>query len=391
MKHQHFVSIKSVIGKFAGKLQLKDISSSITQLADWAVDAQKKIGSRNSFARIECEIEVKNYRACLPMGFARLIAVKHGGAILDVTQKDFRDFSKSLQTPKVDDKKFVGGNLQVQNPGQPNVHQVNLFPVFAPGDVITISVTQDSCGDATINSFTYVVQPADTLADILAALVAQINAVPGLPYQAVPDSSYFQIMALTNLVNLQIAVYTNSTLGRITTQLISRRILPTTTTVDNCADDCKVPVKKGSENLAERSAALLNDSFLANGTPSAGNLEGSPLTSKYVMDNGFLHFNAIESGRVGIAYYGLQLDDEGWPMIFEGHVDAVTQYLMWQWDIPNVRSGKVTMGYLQSIERRWYTLCAQARGEDELLSPDELDYLANMWNQLLPLPSHNLF
>lgn len=386
--HRQMVSIKSVIGKVIGTLKLNDVSSSITQMADWASDAVRLIGSKNSFVHIECELEVENYRACLPMGFMSLIAVRHNGVNMDATFKDFRHFSQSLKTPKVDESKFNAGNLILQNPGQPNVHQVNFIPPFQIGDVITISVTQDSCGDATINSFTHVVAGGETLQDIIMAFVNQINGIPGLPYTANQDSSFFQIIAVNNLVNLQVVVYTDSATGAVTTQLISRRILPTQGIAGDCDTNCDVTVKQGSEHLADRDAALLNDSFLSN---SGYRGQGSPGASKYAMDNGYLHFNQLETGKVGISYQGIQLDDEGWPMIFEGHVLAVNQYLMWQYDIANARIGKVSQSYLQAVERRWYTLCAQARGDDELLDPAEMDYLANTWMQLIPLPNHNLF
>lgn len=387
-QNKQMVSVKSVIGKVIGTLKLNDVSSTITQMADWASDAVRLIGSKNCWVHIECELEVKDYRACLPMGFVQLVAIKHNGSNLDVTFKDFRHFHQALKTPPIDDSKFIAGNLVLQNPGQPNIHQVNFIPPFQVGDVITISVTNDSCGDATINSYTHVVAGGETLQDIIMSFVNQINSIPGLPYQANQDSTFFQIIALNNLVNLQVVVYTDSSTGGITTQLISRRILPTQGVAGDCDTNCDVTVKHGSENLASRPAALLNDSFLSNGAYRG---PGSPGASKYIIDNGYLHFNQIETGKIGISYKGIQLDDEGWPMIYEPHVLAVTQYIMWQYDIPNVRTGKVSMGYLQSIERRWYTLCAQARGDDELLDPAELDYLANLWMQLIPLPNQNLF
>jgi hypothetical protein len=387
-----YTSIKAVIGKVIGKLRLTDVSSTISMMADWAVDAEMKIGSRNSYERVECELTVENYRACLPMGFVKMIGVKKGAAMLEVTMKDFRQFHKSLAVPVVDDKKFNAGNLITVNPGQPNVHQVNLVPVFQPGDVINLSITQDSCGDATINSFNYVVQPGDTLPLILAAFVAMINGVPGLPYTAVQDSMFFQVMAINNLVNLQLATNTDSATGGINHQLITRRILPTTRVVKD-GEDCPVVITTGSENLANRGAAMLNDGMNAQ-FPFVDGMDvfgGNANTSKYSLDNGFIHFNAIEEGKVGIAYWGIRLDEEGWPMIYSDHVDAVTQYLMWQFDLADYRMGKVSGQYMQSMERRWYTLCAQARGDDEMPDTQEMIYLANQWNQLLPLPNKNLF
>lgn len=389
MSNHQYVSIKAVIGKVIGKLRLTDVSSSISMMADWAVDAELKIGSRNSYERVECELEVKNYRACLPAGFVKMIGIKHGANMLEVTMKDFRQFSKSLAVPKLKDKKFDGGNLITTNPGQPNVHQVNLVPLFQTGDVINLSITQDSCGAAAINNFNYVVQPGDSIPTIIAAFVAMINSGIGLPYTAVPDSSFFQIMAVNSLVNLQLATNTDSNTGSINHQLIARRIQPTSQ-VANTGEDCPVEIVTGSPHLANRGAAALNDGMNAQ-TPYFDDFFGHTSTSKYSLDNGFAHFNAIEEGKVGIAYWGIRTDEEGWPMIYEGHVDAITQYLMWQWDLANFRDGKVSGQYMQSVERRWYVLCAQARGDDEMPDTQEMLYLANQWCQLLPLPSKNLF
>jgi len=386
------VSIRRIIGNVVSKLQLTDVSSSISNMADWATEAEMKIGSRSSYESVECELEVKKFRTCLPAGFVRLKAIKSGGHILDVTNKDFTQFHKGVSFSAIENNsKFIAGNKVLSNPGQPNVHQIDFVPVFQVGDVITISVTNDNCGDATINSFTYIVSPGDGITEIIAEFVNQINIIGGLPYTAVPGSDFFQLIAVNNLINMQVTVHTTSITGAISTQVISRRILPTESSTQE-GENCAVVIKEGSENLASKSAALLNDNIYSESSGSNGsNIGGSSSVSKFSIQNGYIHFNAIENGKIGISYWGIMTDEEGWPLVDELHVDAITQYLMWQYEIANFRKGKVSGQYMQWVEQRWYTLCGQARGDSEMVDTQELKYLANMWNQFIPLPNKNKF
>ncbi len=96
------VSLRRIIGNVIDKLELQDVSSKISKMAAWAVDAELKIGSRNSYTKHECELDIKNYRACLPDNFVRMIAVKKGNDHLDVTMKDFRQFHKGSPVANTD-------------------------------------------------------------------------------------------------------------------------------------------------------------------------------------------------------------------------------------------------------------------------------------------------
>jgi len=104
-----------------------------------------------------------------------------------------------------------------------------------------------------------------------------------------------------------------------------------------------------------------------------------------------IHFNSIESGKIGISYVGIAIDEEGWPLIDQTHEDAVTQYLMWQCQWGRYTKGKLSAQVFKDLENRWYWLCGQARGDDELPDEADLQYLTNAWNQLMPLPNKNFF
>lgn len=392
------VSIRRIIGNVVDKLQLEDVSSRITAFAGWAVDAELKIGSKNSYEKVECEIEVKNYRACLPVGFVHLIALKDGGDHLEVTKKDFTHFHKGVTRNIVDlDKKTTpGGEVKLSVEGVPNVHQINFGGTFSGGDNIVVTVANDNCGNVSSNIYNYTVQAGDTLTDIVNEFVTQINTV-NPPYTASPGSDYFQIVADTPLINLVVSTSTTSDTGIISSQLIQKRILPQEGSSQE-GDNCEVPIKKGSENLAERNTAYLNDGItddsLYGGAVSIYENElgyGTRQSSKYSISNGYIHFSSKKDGKVGISYMSIATDEEGWPLISATHEDAVTQYLMWQSQIGDYTRGKVPRHVYKELENRWIWLCGQARGDDELPNEDDLQYHANAWNQLLPLPNKNFF
>lgn len=108
--------------------------------------------------------------------------------------------------------------------------------------------------------------------------------------------------------------------------------------------------------------------------------------------NGFIYVNSLQDGtRIGISYQGLEVDDDGWPLIAKDHELAVTSYLMWKFKSVEYFNGKLRGDIYKELEQRWYWLCGQARGDDEMPDQKELEYLGNMWNQLLPLPKKQFF
>jgi hypothetical protein len=64
---------------------------------------------------------------------------------------------------------------------------------------------------------------------------------------------------------------------------------------------------------------------------------------------------------------------------------------MWKYKAVEFYKGKLPQAIFKELEQRWYWLCAQARGDDEMPNEKELQYLGTMWNQLLPLPPKQYF
>lgn len=151
-----------------------------------------------------------------------------------------------------------------------------------------------------------------------------------------------------------------------------------------------------SVHLASISANRLNNANTAQVKGVKGNTAGIEQESTanalvFNLRNRYVYVNSLDIEEVGIAYEGIAVDKEGWPMISEGHEEAVTSYLMWKYKSIDYFNGKINHHVYKELENRWYWLCGQARGDDELPSPAELEYLANMMNQLLPLPNKKFF
>jgi hypothetical protein len=114
--------------------------------------------------------------------------------------------------------------------------------------------------------------------------------------------------------------------------------------------------------------------------------------SKMTIENGYIHVTGVkEEQEGGLAYMAFELDEDGLPLIEETHVDAVSAYLAWMVKFADYTNGKVAHHVYKELETRWYFLCGQARGDDEMPNPKELEYIASMYSQLLPMPSQNFF
>lgn len=243
------VSLYRIIGNTIGNLGLKNASNHIDDFARWAQEAELLIGSKNSYKHYECEIEIKNKKACLPPNFCYLEGLKLGDHFLNVTYREFRMF---------------GNN----NPG-----------------------------------------------NLAGGAAANIN---------------------TGVT----AEFRNDNLG----------------------------FNFGYSNEVDSTANVFS------------------------IVNGFIYVNSLQDGtRIGISYQGLEVDDDGWPLIAKDHELAVTSYLMWKFKSVEYFNGKLRGDIYKELEQRWYWLCGQARGDDEMPDQKELEYLGNMWNQLLPLPKKQFF
>lgn len=148
-----------------------------------------------------------------------------------------------------------------------------------------------------------------------------------------------------------------------------------------------------SPNLADTQAINIDTGvtaqFRSDGTGI--NYDLNFMAQVFSIVNGWVHFNIDDGGKVGISYMAIDLDEEGWPMVAYEHEDAVTHYLMYMYKAGEYYEGKLAHHVYKELQQRWFWLCGQARGDDELPNEEEMKYLGNQWNQLVPLANKNFF
>lgn len=126
---------------------------------------------------------------------------------------------------------------------------------------------------------------------------------------------------------------------------------------------------------------------------SAFRTDGTEIrTAKMTLEDGWIHVSGIqEATEAGIAYMAIDVDEDGFPYIKDGHQMAVTAYIIWKLKTADYTKGKVPHHVYKELETRWLWLCGQARGDDEMPDPKQLEYIASLYHQLLPLASKNFF
>jgi hypothetical protein len=391
------VSLHRIIGNVMGNLGLKDVDNNYDDFARWACEAENKIGSTSSYKRFECELTIRNRKATLPPNFVYLNALKYGNKIVPVTKRSFRMFNKGAKNNVLDNndnRNFITGNKQTNIPGVPMVIGINFGGAFIAGDSITITIASNNCGNLATNLFTYIVQPGDSIQSIAQEFANQINAIVNIGYTATSNNTSTIITADSPDVILTISLVTDSINGTINQNTIQQRV-PTKIKTAKTKSLKKDPILT-SKNLANSHVAKLNTGINSQGAGGivrgfSYNYDISPTDEVFSIDNGCINFNAYDDEKIGISYMGIELDENGWPMVAEIHEDAVTHYLMYMYKSIDFWNGKMNAGVYDRLERRWFDLCGQARGDDELPNSQEMIYLSNLWMQLVPLPSKENF
>lgn len=107
-------------------------------------------------------------------------------------------------------------------------------------------------------------------------------------------------------------------------------------------------------------------------------------TYTYYYNNGFLRFPSAHDTSVDIKYIALDTDEEGYPTIEANHEDAVSHYLMYKYKARDYYNQKLPKYIYDDLKREWTRLCAQARGNDNMPSRNQMRSISKYWNTLIP-------
>lgn len=81
-----------------------------------------------------------------------------------------------------------------------------------------------------------------------------------------------------------------------------------------------------------------------------------------------------------VSYLSVPLGPEGYPMIKQGHEEAIATYIMWKFKLIDYYAAKAPQYIIKDLEKRWYWLCSQARGNDNMPNSSELLKIGKIFN-----------
>tara|TARA_R100000654_G_scaffold22651_1_gene44866 strand:- start:21269 stop:22375 length:1107 start_codon:yes stop_codon:yes gene_type:complete len=106
---------------------------------------------------------------------------------------------------------------------------------------------------------------------------------------------------------------------------------------------------------------------------------------RYYLEGNRLNITHDNLQEITISYLKYPTDPRGYPMVKEGHETAVAQYIMWQMKLIEFYNGKIPQYITKELEKRWYFLCGKARGDDSMPTSQEIKQIGKLWNTLVPI------
>ncbi len=148
---------------------------------------------------------------------------------------------------------------------------------------------------------------------------------------------------------------------------------------NNCGELFNLVCFGLGSNSAFVSGSINLSNFLIVDKPanSDGFVGGWNFIGNHVQDNKII-FDANRDGeKVTIQYLGLEVDEDGVPLVGENHLEAILEYCMWKFRRRSIRSG-IDIGVARDHERRWHELAARSRGDDAELSDADRQKIVGM-------------
>ena len=161
--------------------------------------------------------------------------------------------------------------------------------------------------------------------------------------------------------------------------------------------------KTATINVVNKQASMPNDFLSLIDVKSSGNGSTSTFFSQssatfpenttdqnsFYLTEDTINLSSNSCTALDIAYYSIDMDDEGFPTLADNHEDAVSAYLMWKYKARDYYNGKLARAIYVDMEKNWSRLCAQCRGNDNMPTQIEMKKAGAIWNNLIPVKSMN--
>jgi hypothetical protein len=135
------------------------------------------------------------------------------------------------------------------------------------------------------------------------------------------------------------------------------------------------------------------DTLLQNGNYSVKDIYTVKNLLKYELNNNMLKFN-IKDGYLRIVYLGMQVDEDGLPMIpdMDEYREALYRYCTMKLYYPKYLNGSMNMGVYQDMQGQWAWARNNAYAAAMMPGVDDLEAIKNNWVRLFPeINAHSEF
>jgi hypothetical protein len=103
------------------------------------------------------------------------------------------------------------------------------------------------------------------------------------------------------------------------------------------------------------------------------------------IQNDYLVFKSnLDGEKVTIQYLGLEVDCDGFPLICENHLEAITEYIMYKYCMRSrFSANKIDLGDAKLHFAEWNRLCSHSRAMDNEISESDKNEIAALLNNPL--------
>jgi len=356
------IHIDRVFTTVARNLGLKDFSRYTDNWIEWSYEAEKLIGSKDTFVQKEATYDASGAQATGTITFAA--NPTSGDSItLNGVKLYFRNFT-DLGQSRSPNEIMIGAALSDTLD--------NTTAVYGLIQSLKGGTAAGGASGRYMNSAIYNYPEALNVADysintttgVLTITIKEIGP-KGNEYTLASDNANAKVNGL-NLTGGK-GMYRNQqiTLPENNIKLLAVRV--------------------GTDDSDHEHKELRKTGAVHRGRVGKTSDDSQQRAFRYYVDGNRLNIQHDDLDEITIVYLAYPVDLRGWPKIKEGHETAVAQYIMWQMKLIEFYNGKLPQYITKELEKRWYFLCGKTRGDDGMPTSEELKQIGNMWNTLVPI------
>ena len=366
------VNIDRVFTTVARNLGLKDFSNYTNDWIEWSYEAEKLIGSRETFVQKESTYDASGAQATGTITFAA--NPSPGDSItLNGVKLCFRNGSNSPGNTNIG--LSLGPNeIERGSTLAETLDNSTLFPNSSRGLINHLEGNSTSGNNTTtkpwyaifnfpeaLNVATY---SMNTTTGVLTITMKEIGP-QGNEFTLSSDTPNAKVSGLTLTGGKGIYRNQQITLPENNIKLLAVRV--------------------GTDDSDFEHASIKKTSAIHRGRVGKTTDDSEQKAFRYYIEGNRLNIQHDGLDEITIVYLAYPVDLRGWPKIKEGHETAVAQYIMWQTKLIKFYNGELPQYIVKELEKRWYYLCGKARGDDGMPTSEELSQIGSMWNTLVPI------